>query len=105
MLSADSRRAGMVSGLWIASYLRLDRAGQSGVMTDKARIRIAATVTALFLAGISAAGLVAHGHQPQPAAPATTAAITAPSANATTAARGDDGGYGGQGYEEHEHDD
>ncbi|HET8756176.1 MAG TPA: hypothetical protein VFM58_09205 [Solirubrobacteraceae bacterium] len=46
-------------------------------MTDQARIKIAAAVTALFLAGISAAGLAAHGGQPQPA---TTA--TAPSAAA-----------------------
>ena len=75
------------------------------VMTDKARIRIAAAVTALFLAGISAAGLVAHDHRPQTAAPATTASLATPSANATTAARGDDDGYGAQGYEEHESDE
>jgi hypothetical protein len=75
------------------------------VMTDKARIRIAATVTALFLAGVSAAGLVAHDHRPQSAVPAGTASITAPSANATAAARGDDDGYGAEGYEEHENDE
>ena len=69
-------------------------------MTDKARIRIAAAVTALFLAGISAAGLVAHGH-----APATTASLATPSANTPTAARGDDDGYGAQGYEDHENDE
>ena len=74
-------------------------------MTDKARIRIAAAVTALFLAGISAAGLVAHGHLPHSPAPATTAAIAPPSTNATAAARGDDDGYGAQGYEEHENDE
>jgi hypothetical protein len=45
-------------------------------MSDKARIRIAATVTALFLAGISAAGLATHGGQPQPA-PTTTTPSTA----------------------------
>jgi hypothetical protein len=74
-------------------------------MTDKARIRIAASVTALFLAGISAAGLVAHDHRPQSAAPATAASIATPSANTTTAARGDDDGYGAQGYEGHESDE
>jgi hypothetical protein len=71
-------------------------------MTDKARIRIAAAVTALFLAGISAAGLAAHDHRPQSAAPATAASIATPSANATSAARGDDDGYS---YEEHEDDE
>jgi hypothetical protein len=73
-------------------------------MTDKARIRIAAAVTALFLAGISAAGLVAHDHRPQSTAPATTAAIAPPSTNATTTAGRDDDGYG-YGYEEHEDDE
>jgi hypothetical protein len=33
-------------------------------MTDKARIKIAAIVTALFLAGISNAGLALHKHEP-----------------------------------------
>ena len=74
-------------------------------MTDKARIRIAAAVTALFLAGVSAAGLVAHDHRPQSAAPATAASIAPPSANATAAARGDEEGYGAEGYEEHEDDE
>ena len=74
-------------------------------MTDKARIRIAATVTALFLAGISAAGLIAHDHRPQSAAPAAAAAITTPSANAAAAARGGDDGYGAQGFAEHENDE
>jgi len=45
-------------------------------MSDKARIRIAASVTALFLAGISAAGLATHGGQPQPATTATTPSVT-----------------------------
>ena len=40
-------------------------------MTDKARIKIAAGVTALFLAGISAAGLAARDGQPQAATTAT----------------------------------
>jgi hypothetical protein len=46
-------------------------------MTDKTRIKIAAAVTALFLAGISAAGLAARDDQPQAAATAT-AQPTAP---------------------------
>lgn len=41
-------------------------------MTDKTRIRIAATITALFLAGLSVAGLAAQGDAPQ-AAPAAAA--------------------------------
>ncbi|HET8953619.1 MAG TPA: hypothetical protein VFN44_24060 [Solirubrobacteraceae bacterium] len=40
-------------------------------MTDKARIKIAAVVTALFLAGICAAGLAVRDGQPQAAATAT----------------------------------
>ena len=36
-------------------------------MTDKTRIKIAAAVTALFLAGISAAGLTARSGEPQAA--------------------------------------
>ena len=42
-------------------------------MTDKARIKIAALVTALFLATISTLGLALHKHEP-PTAGATTAA-------------------------------
>ncbi|HUO71132.1 MAG TPA: hypothetical protein VMU39_10170 [Solirubrobacteraceae bacterium] len=53
-------------------------------MTDKARLTIAAVITALFLAAISAAGLLAHSHlrtqaavvpssaQPTPATPVPT---------------------------------
>ena len=47
-------------------------------MSDKARIRIAATVTALFLAGISAAGLAAHSGHPQPATATTTPSAATP---------------------------
>ena len=43
-------------------------------MTDRARLTIAAVVTALFLAAISAAGLFAHGH---PQAPTATVPATA----------------------------
>ncbi|HWK28718.1 MAG TPA: hypothetical protein VNS09_19295 [Solirubrobacter sp.] len=35
-------------------------------MTDKTRIRIAGAVTAVFLAGISVAGLAARHDQPRP---------------------------------------
>ena len=42
-------------------------------MTDKTRIRIAGLVTALFLAGISTAGLASHQHAPATLAP--TAAV------------------------------
>ena len=41
-------------------------------MTDKTRIKIAAAITALLLAGISAAGLAARDEQPQAAATPTT---------------------------------
>ena len=45
-------------------------------MSDKLRIRIAATVTAVFLAGISAAGLATHtGAREQLAGPAPAAAV------------------------------
>ena len=52
-------------------------------MTDKTRIKIAAVVTALFLAGISAAGLAAGHDQPQAAA--TTTAQPSASTPATAA--------------------
>jgi hypothetical protein len=42
-------------------------------MTDKARIKIATIVTALFLAGISTAGAVLHKHAPVRAGAATPA--------------------------------
>ena len=45
-------------------------------MTDKARIKIAALVTALFLATISTLGLALHKHEPATAG-ATTAAPAA----------------------------
>ena len=41
-------------------------------MTDRARIKIAAIVTALFLAGISSSGLALHKHAP------STAGVTTP---------------------------
>ena len=65
-------------------------------MTDKTRIKIAAAVTALFLAGISAAGLAARDHQPRPATTATAPSMATPARTAATdesatgEARGDD---------------
>ena len=53
-------------------------------MTHNTRIKIAAAVTALFLAGISAAGLAARDEQPQAAA--TPAAQPAPATQPPTAA-------------------
>lgn len=55
-------------------------------MTDKTRIKIAAAVTALFLAGISAAGLATRDDQPQAAA--TPAAQPAPATQTPTATPG-----------------
>ncbi len=45
-------------------------------MTDKARIKIAAMVTALFLAGVSTFGLALHKHEPATAGTTTPAAAT-----------------------------
>ena len=83
-------------------------------MTDKTRIKIAAAVTALFLAGISAAGLAARDDQPQAAA-TTTARPAAPTPAPTAALdrsaaageRGNQEGYEAddEPYEEHEDDD
>jgi hypothetical protein len=91
MVCADRRGTGTVSGFWIAAYLRLGRPSQAGAMTDKARIKIAAGVTALFLAGISTAGLAVRGNEPQAA---TTAAAppSAPTEAPGQPAAGDDRG-------------
>jgi hypothetical protein len=71
-------------------------------MTDKSRIKIAATITALFLAGISAAGLAARDVEPQraqasvaaPTAQQTPTAVQAPNAApATESSTYDDDGY------------
>jgi hypothetical protein len=43
-------------------------------MSDKVRLKIAATVTVLFLAAISAAGVIAHGNRLPPATPVTASA-------------------------------
>jgi len=80
-------------------------------MTDKTRIKIAAAVTALFLAGISAAGLAARDDQPQAAATTTAQPTPVPTAaldrSAPAEERGNDEGYqaGDEPYEEHEDDD
>ena len=62
-------------------------------MSEKARIKIAAAVTALFLAGISVAGLAAHDDRPHPATSATAPSIAAPAptAAAVDQSRGDEG--------------
>ena len=77
-------------------------------MTDKVRVKIAAAVIALFLAGISAAGLAARDHQPRAAATATAPSMATPTPNAaaggSAAARGDDD-YDAEGYEELEDDE
>jgi hypothetical protein len=82
-------------------------------MTDKTRIKIAAAVTALFLAGISAAGLAARDDQPQAAATTTaqpTAPTPAPAALNRAASAGERSDYEGyetddEPYEEHEDDE
>ena len=60
-------------------------------MTDKARIKIAAGVTVLFLAGISAAGLAVRDGQSQ-AATAATSPSSAPTEAADQPAAGEDRG-------------
>lgn len=63
-------------------------------MTDKTRIRIGVGVTALFLAGLSAAGLAARDGQPAAAATAAqpTRSVPAPDGAAPGEPRGDDQG-------------
>jgi hypothetical protein len=67
-------------------------------MTDKARIKVAAAVTALFLAAISAAGVAMHGAPPQAATTPSVATQAQASTANVLAARGDH-------YEGIEHDD
>lgn len=59
-------------------------------MTDKARIKIAAGVTALFLGGLCAAGLAVRGGEPR--APTTADASSAPTPAPTAATSGEDRG-------------
>ena len=49
-------------------------------MTDKARIKIAATVTALFLGSVSLAGIATHTETPKAASAAAVAAAVQPAA-------------------------
>ena len=67
-------------------------------MTDKARIKIAAGVTALFLAGISIAGVATHhpATQPSGVAPASVVTKQRPSTPALVVASDD--------HRESEHD-
>jgi len=51
-------------------------------MTNKARIKIAAGVTALFLAGICAAGLAVRDGQPQAPTTVTAPSVATPAPNA-----------------------
>lgn len=46
-------------------------------MTDRARITIAATLTALFIGAMSAGGLHSHAHSWPPTAPKSSLAPTA----------------------------
>jgi hypothetical protein len=54
-------------------------------MTNKARIKIAAGVTALFLAGVCAAGLAVRDGQPQEPTTATARSVATPEPAATPA--------------------
>jgi hypothetical protein len=73
-------------------------------MTDKTRIKIAAAVTALFLGGISAAGLAARDDQPQAAA--TTAAQPSTTLDQSAPVGGRAGHEADKApYEEHEDDE
>lgn len=49
-------------------------------MTDKARIKIAAFVTALFLAGASTVGIATHQHSGGALSPAPAAVVQQPAA-------------------------
>jgi hypothetical protein len=73
-------------------------------MTDKVRIRIAAAVTALFLAGISFAGLAARDDRPVPATTTPVATTPAPAATISdsvpVARRSDDRSESDERYEE-----
>lgn len=81
-------------------------------MTDKTRIKIAAIVTALFLAGISTVGLALRNAEPTTAATPASAASTAPQPAAVPIARtsGDEKAayetaYENKSREEHDADD
>ena len=75
-------------------------------MTDKARIKIAAIVTVLFLAGISTTGLALRQQEPATAGATqpTAAGVQQPTAAPATqaSARGEQDGYENDRYQEHE---
>ena len=73
-------------------------------MTDKARIKIATFVTALFLAGISTAGVALHKHAPATAgATAPAAALQRAAVPAPQLSGGEEHeGYGNASYEEND---
>ena len=74
-------------------------------MTEKARIKVAAIVTALFLAGISTAGLALRRHEPATAGATPAAAAVQQPTVAQTAqvtARGEQDGYENDSRLEHE---
>ena len=74
-------------------------------MTDKARIRIAAIATALFLAGISTAGVALHQHAPVTAGAVTSApAVQQPAAVPGSQLAGDEE-YEGDGNSSQEESD
>jgi hypothetical protein len=70
-------------------------------MTDKARIKIAVIVTALFLAGISTVGLATHQQAPAGAGAPAAATVRQPTAAPAVQLTGN----AHQGGEEHEVDD
>jgi len=58
-------------------------------MTDKKRIRVAAGVTAMFLAAVSAAGIATHAASVRPSAPPPAAAAVAPTTAASAPSAAD----------------
>jgi hypothetical protein len=72
-------------------------------MTEKARIKIAAIVTAVFLAGISTAGLALRKHEPATAGATlpAVAAVQQPTA-AQVSTRGEQDASENNSYQEHE---
>ena len=85
MLGRRRRDNARVRSFWIGPYLVHTGAGHGYSVTDRARIRIAAAVTALFLAVLSAAGLAARDHSPQ----ATASQSAQPAATASPVATPD----------------
>ncbi len=79
MLGRRPRATARVRSFWIGPYLSPTCAGHGYSVTDRARIRIAAGATALFLAVMSVAGLAARDHRPHAAAaPTAQPAAAAP---------------------------